>query len=107
MYAIFDRATGRLAFARRIAPGYQGCWQEGVTLAPLPTDLYVLPDGPAWPDRVVGVCLEDHSHYRVFAYNADVRGSGFRSTGLIYGGTFDDFPPQSFRKLAPAGITGQ
>lgn len=107
MYAIFDRETGRLTFALRIAPGFRGRWQKGVTLAPLPADLYTLPDGPAWPDRLVGVCLEDESHYRVFSYNADVRASGFRSTGLIYGGTFDDFPPRSFRELAWRGIADE
>lgn len=106
MYAIFERDTGRLAFARRIAAGYQGRWQKGVTLAPLPADIYTLPEGPLWPDRVVGVCLEDRTHYRVFSYTADVRGSGFRSTGLIYGGTFDCFPPHSFRGVAPPGIAG-
>ncbi len=103
MYAIFEREAGCLTFARRIVPGYQGRWQKDVTLDALPADLYTLPDGPAWPDRVVGVCLENHSRYRVFSYHADVAGSGFRATGLTYGGTFDHFPPQAHGNMTGAG----
>jgi hypothetical protein len=106
MYAIFDRETGQLSFAVRIAPGFRDRWQKGVTLDPLPADLSTLPDGALWDDRVVGVRSGDHGHYRVFSDTADVEGSGFRSTGMIYGGTFDDFPPRSLREAAWMGITG-
>jgi hypothetical protein len=106
MYAIFDRETGQLSFALRIAPGFRGRWQEGVTLDPLPADLSTLPDGSLCDDRVVSVRSVDHSHYRVFSDTADVEGSGFRSTGLIYGGTFDDLPPPPPREAASMGVTG-
>ncbi len=107
MFAIFDRQQGFLCFATRIADGFRGHWQDGVTLAPLPDDLYTLPCGPGWPDRIVGVSLDDHGLYRVFSYTDDVVGSGFRSTGLIYGGTFDRFPRRTQRKLGHHYLSGE
>lgn len=92
MYAVYERISDRIAFARTIAPGYRGQWQEGVTLAPLPSGLDGWPEGLGWPDRVVGVSLANASHYRVFTYTSDLQGSGFRSTGMTYGGLFETFP---------------
>ncbi|MFO0954322.1 MAG: hypothetical protein U0835_24825 [Isosphaeraceae bacterium] len=100
MYAIFERELGRLTFAGAISPGFLGSWQPGVSLAPLPCDLYALPRGADWPERVVGVSLDDHSLYRVFSFASDMGDTCFRSTGLVYGGTFKQFPPGSPAKFA-------
>jgi hypothetical protein len=101
VYAIYERDRGLLSFAEAIVGGFRGCWQERVILAPLPSNLYTLPDGPWWPDRLVGVALDDGGRYRVFSYAADLEGSRYRSTGLIYGGTFEHFPPGSPGGHAP------
>ena len=92
MYAVYERMRERITFARRIAAGYRGQWREGVTLAPLPGGLDGWPEGRGWPDRTVGVSVADGSHYRVFTYASDLDGSGYRSTGMSYGGAFDIFP---------------
>jgi hypothetical protein len=92
MYAVFNRMRGQIAFAGAIAAGYRGAWREGVTLAALPRGLDAWPEGHGWPDRVVGVSVSDGSHYRVFVFATDLEGSGFRSTGLSYGGVFETFP---------------
>jgi hypothetical protein len=95
VYAVFERERGHLSFAGAIAAGFRGRWQNGVTLAPLPPDLGTSPAGPACAERVVGVALDDHSHYRVFTDSGDLEGTGFRSTGLLFGGTFEIFPARS------------
>jgi hypothetical protein len=92
MYAVYERIHERISFAVRIAADYRGQWREGVTLAPLPFGLDRWPEGRGWPDRTVGVSVADASHYRVFTYASDLEGSGFRSTGMCYGGVFEMFP---------------
>jgi hypothetical protein len=92
MYAVYERIHDRISFAGRIAAGYRGQWQEGVRLAPLPRGLDGWPEGHGWPDRLVGVSVADASHYRVFTFTRDLEGSGFRSTGMSYGGVFETFP---------------
>lgn len=93
MYAIFDRETGHLCFSGTIADGFRGRWQPGVRLTPFPPALRDVADGPDRPQRVVGVSLSDRSRYRVFSNASELVGSGFRSTGLAYGGTFERYPP--------------
>jgi hypothetical protein len=92
MYAVFNRVNGQVTFAGAIAAGYRGQWREGVTLAPLPGGIDGWPERRGWPDRVVGVAVGDASLYRVFTYASDLEGSGFRSTGMSYGGVFATFP---------------
>ena len=92
MYAVYERMHERISFAGRIAAGYRGQWREGVTPAPLPRGLDGWPEGRGWPDRLVGVSVADGSLYRVFTYASDMEGSGFRSTGMSYGGVFETFP---------------
>ena len=92
MYAVYDRMRERITFAGKIAPGYRGHWRDGVTLAPLPHGLDRWPEGHGWPDRTVGVSVGDGNHYRVFTYASELAGSGYRSTGMSYGGAFEIFP---------------
>jgi hypothetical protein len=94
MYAVFARNGRQIAFTQMIAAGYRGQWREGVTLAPLPRNLDVWPEGHGWPDRTVGVSVSDSTRYRVFTYASDLDGSGFRSTGMAFGGVFETFPAQ-------------
>jgi hypothetical protein len=95
MYAVYERMCGRITFAGRIAASFRGQWREGVTLAPLPRGLDGWPEGLGWPDRVVGVSAADASHFRVFAFASELEGSGFRSTGMSFGGVFETFPVQA------------
>ena len=91
MYAVFDRKAGHVTFVGRIPPGFRGRWQEGVTLAPTRA-----PDaGHGGAHWIVGVSLADRTHYRLFERATDLQGSGFRSTGLLYGGEFEDVPDDS------------
>lgn len=92
MYAVYDRMRERITFACRIVAGYRGQWREGVTLAPLPDGLGGWPEGRGWPDGTVGVSVADGSYYRVFTYASDMEGSGFRPTGMSYGGVCETFP---------------
>jgi uncharacterized membrane protein YeaQ/YmgE (transglycosylase-associated protein family) len=92
LYAVFERMHDRITFAGRIASGYRGQWREDVTLAPLPRGLDGWPEGRGWPDRVVGVAVADANFYRVFTYLTDLEGSGFRSTGMSFGGVLETFP---------------
>jgi hypothetical protein len=92
MYAVYERIHDRITFAATIAAGYRGQWREDVTLAPLPPGLDRWPEGRGWPDWTVGVSAADASHYRVFIYASDLEGSGFRSTGMSFGGVFRTFP---------------
>jgi hypothetical protein len=94
MYAVFAQSDRQIVFARVIAAGYRGQWREGVTLAPLPRNLDAWPEGHGWPDRTVGVSVSDTTRYRVFTYASDLEGSGFRSTGMAFGGVFETFPAQ-------------
>jgi hypothetical protein len=92
MYAVLEKIHGTITFAGAIAAGYRGQLQEGVTLAPLPRGLDAWPEGHGWPDRLVGVCMANASLYRVFTYASDLEGSGFRSTGMSFGGVMATFP---------------
>jgi len=92
VYAIFESERGRLIFSETIEAGFSGRRQEGVTLAALPPCRRTLSAVSDRSDTMVGVSSDDCTCYRVFWAESDMEGSGFRPTGLSYGGTFTLFP---------------
>ena len=81
-----------IVFANSIAPGYGGRIRQNVKLDLLPEDYDASPDGAEIPQQVLAESETEPGRYRLFKYQREIRGSGFRATGRNFGGTFDVYP---------------
>lgn len=90
MIAILNEHS--IAFANKVAEGFDGTTRQNVKLDPLPEDYDAWPDGAEMPQQVLAESESEPGHYRLFKYEREIRVSGFRSTGRNFGGVFDVYP---------------
>lgn len=81
-----------IAFANEAVAGFDGTICQNVKLDPLPEDYDAWPDGAEMPQQVLAESESEPGHYRLFKYEREIRGSGFRPTGKNFGGVFDIYP---------------
>jgi hypothetical protein len=81
-----------ILFANTVAEGFCGTIRENVKLDPIPEDYDVWADGNEAPQHILGESESEPGHYRLFKYERDIRGSGFRPTGRTFGGIYDVYP---------------
>ena len=77
---------------RKLDKGLNGRIRENVRLCPVPDDLNDWPEGSEAPQAIVGKSETEPDLYRVFKFESELEGSGFRSTGKHYGGAVDVYP---------------
>lgn len=90
MIAIIKTTT--FDFANEVPDRFTGPIKKDVTLDPIPDNLNDWPDGGEAPEAIVGESASQPGRYRVFKYRRDLVGSGFVSTGKLFGNLYMIYP---------------
>ncbi len=77
---------------RNLDEGFNGSILKNVRICRVPDDLNEWPDPSEAPQAIVGKSETEPDLYRVFKFESELEGSGFRSTGKHYGGVVDVYP---------------